>query len=131
VSAEFDGDDLGDLRHVEQRGDAGHEVLAAGGGRSQQVSIGSGMGDHQRRQVFGRLIGVVRRIGDQHRLTPATRAAAAAAAAQALPATSRWISLPAIFVAAVTALSVAALSELWSCSAMTRMAMVRSPLLRS
>jgi hypothetical protein len=28
------------------------------------------MGDHQRRQVFGRLIGVVRRIGDQHAAHP-------------------------------------------------------------
>jgi hypothetical protein len=38
-----DGDDLGDLRHVEQGGDAWHEVLAAGGRSSQQVRIGRGL----------------------------------------------------------------------------------------
>jgi hypothetical protein len=58
VSARRHGDDLGDLRHVLERGDPGQHVLAGGGGGRQQVGVVAGQFRDQRRGGLGQQVGV-------------------------------------------------------------------------
>ena len=59
-------DDVGDLHHVEQRGDARHEVLAGGGRRRDDRVVGRRQRHDQRRQRLGQHVLVGRVVGEQH-----------------------------------------------------------------
>ena len=59
-----DRGDVGDLHHVEERGDARHDVLAGGGRRRDQRVVAVGERDDQRRQRFGEMVGEAVGIGD-------------------------------------------------------------------
>ena len=62
----LDADDVGDLRHVEQRRHPRHEVLAERGGGRQQVAVGGRQSGDQGRQALGQGVGVDLRVGEQH-----------------------------------------------------------------
>ena len=59
-------DDLGDLHHVEQGGDARHDVLAAGGGRRDDRVVAAGQRDDQRGQRLGQALLQLVGLGEQH-----------------------------------------------------------------
>ena len=59
-------DDVGDLHHVEQRGDARHEVLAGGGRRRHDRVVGRRQRDHERRQRLRQHVLVGRVVGEEH-----------------------------------------------------------------
>ena len=61
-------DDVGDLHHVEQRGDARHDVLAGRGRRRDERVVGAGQRHDQRRQRLGELVLVGGAVGEQHLL---------------------------------------------------------------
>ena len=58
--------DVGDLRHVQERGHAGRGVFALGGRGKQDVAVGWGQGHHLGSDVFGQTVGQGRTIGVQH-----------------------------------------------------------------
>ena len=60
----FDAGDFGDLGDIEQGRDAGHEVLAEGGGRGEDVAVAGSVGDDQCGEVLGGLGGVVGGVGN-------------------------------------------------------------------
>jgi hypothetical protein len=57
---------ISDLRHVEQRGDARHDVLAEGGGRGEHVAVAGGQSDTPARPGSRPAGRRRRRVGDQH-----------------------------------------------------------------
>jgi hypothetical protein len=59
----LDADDVGDLRHVEQRGDARQDVLAEGGGRREDVRVAR-RADDERATFSASLVGHRRGFGD-------------------------------------------------------------------
>ena len=59
-------DDVGDLHHVEQRGDARHDVLAGGGGRRDERVVGAGERDDQRGERLGEAVLERVGFGEQH-----------------------------------------------------------------
>ena len=62
----FDGENFGDLRHVEPGRDARQDVLAVGGGRREDRVIGRGARQHELRHGFGEEIRVARIVGQEH-----------------------------------------------------------------
>ena len=123
-------DDVGDLHDVEQRRDARHDVLAGRGRRRDDRVIGPAQRDDQRRERLGQRMLVGGAVGEQH-LRRRRRAwrRHRPPAWQPLPATSTCTSPPSA-LAAVSALLVASLSDLLSCSA-SRSVVIRSPPPRS
>ena len=124
-----DAGDIRDLRHVQQRRDARHDVLAKGVAGRQQMTVAGRELDDELRQVLGEEMLIGRVLGEEHRGDAGDLGGSLGGGAAFAPAISTWISPP-IAAAAATALSVAALSVLLSCSATTRRA-IRSPALRS
>ena len=61
-----DLDDLGDLHHVEQGGDARHDVLAGGGRRRDDRVVAVGHADDQRGKRFGQPVFQFVGLGQQH-----------------------------------------------------------------
>ncbi len=59
-------DDVGNLRHIQQCGDARSDVLAGGVGRKQDVAVAACMGDDDRRQRLGELVLVGGTVDVQH-----------------------------------------------------------------
>src|SRR5581483_8768333 len=62
----FDRADIGNLHHVEQRGDARHQVLSGGRRRRQDVRVVRRQLDQQRRDVLGQAVGVGGIVGQAH-----------------------------------------------------------------
>ncbi len=62
----LDRDDVGDLRHVEQRGDAGQHILAHGRCRRQQRVVIRHQRHDQSRILLGKELRKLRRFRDQH-----------------------------------------------------------------
>ena len=110
--------DVGDLGHVQLGGHARGDVLAAGGGREQDVAVVAGDGQHLRGHVLGQAVLELGAVGVDH-LGHAGDLAALAASAALAPATSTCTSPPQA-AAAVTVFRVEGLMDLLSCSAMTR-----------
>ncbi len=61
-----DGDDVGDLHDVEQRGDARQHALPHGGGGRDERVIVLGQRDAERGDRLGEAVGVGRAIGEEH-----------------------------------------------------------------
>ena len=106
-----DRDDVGDLHHVEQRGDARHDVLAGGRRRRDDRVVGAGERDDQRRQRLGQPVRVGGAVGEQHlRDAGELRRRLGDGAGSSAPATSTCdVGAPSA-CAAVTALAVASLT---------------------
>ncbi len=110
-------DDVGDLHDVEQGRDARHDVLARGGRRRDDGIVSSRQRADERRHRLGQHVLVSRRRRRAEPcFTPSSLAAASATGRQSLPATSTCTGCPSA-LAAVSALWVASLSVLLSCSA--------------
>ncbi len=58
--------DVGDLHHVEQRGDARHQILALRRRRGEQMRVLRRQADQQRRDILGEAVAIGRVVGDQH-----------------------------------------------------------------
>jgi hypothetical protein len=97
----FDGDDVGDLGHVEQRGDAGQHVLAEGGGGGQHVAVAAGLdeADQQRGEVLGALLGVGGGVGHLHLGHAGQLGGGLGGGGAAAPATSTSMSAPSLAAA--------------------------------
>ena len=61
-----DGADVRDLGHVEQRGRAWHEILAAAGGGGHDMAVAAGERHDELGQVLGQAVGIGSVIGQQH-----------------------------------------------------------------
>jgi hypothetical protein len=121
----FDRQDVRNLHHVEQRGDARRDVLAGGrGGRDEGIMRPHEVGD-QRRDIFSRLC---RKRRCRRRAPFGRRRSCAASFGDAIapePATRRCTSPS--FAAAVDAASVASLTALPSCSTQTSVFIMQTP----
>ena len=116
----LDREDVADLHHVEQRGDARGDVLAEGRGRREERvvavhQLGARPARRPRRAgARGAAASATQDLARRRRSSPPPRRPRR----RPLPATSRWTSPS--FDAAVTVASVASLIALPSCSTRTR-----------
>ena len=87
-------DDVGNLHHVEQRGDARHEILAGGGRRRDDRVVCAGERDDQRGQRLGEHVLVSGGVGEQHLVDAVELGGRLGDRAAPLPATSTCTSPP-------------------------------------
>jgi hypothetical protein len=97
----LDGDDLGNLRDIEQRGDARRGIFSESGRRQKQMRVGRRQTRGQSGEVLRSLRGEVRRVGVQDLGHTGNPGGFLRCAAGVWPATSTCMSPPTFCAAAM------------------------------